>query len=658
MAAAPQLHPKVVHLEASPLRAASSSAWVGGGTRRRALTVTDEAGREQRSVLVVEPDERTRSVLEVGLAREGFDVIAAETAEEALRFIGPAHPLPGMVFSEADLRGSDGFSFCSTIRADQRTADLPVVLLSRTAEAWHRELAGGSGADQYLPKPVFLNDVVALARLMTGRSSWAAKFPAETAQLPIAQALRAILSGVRSGRVELEDGSGWLSFRDGCVVDACFENARGGEGLRRLLLLGKGTYTVSFGPALARANLTFGLEDLCGRTYQQVQRWTRLLQDAVPLESVLVVDFARLIEELGRLPDQVNEIVRLCDGRRTVRDVIIECTLDEVTALEAVMRLHAMQLLVTPSAAESYRATAESFFALEPVTPLVDALDPALQRQLDAFRIQEVVDAPPPRVGSAEESPDLSAFTKSGGLQEAVSLAAAVEAEADMEARFFTEPERGESAVGRGGGWLVVAAVLFSASLVLGAVIWKRLADRPAAPAAPAAAVGVQQTPEQVEIPEAPTVLPAIALVIPAETAAPVEAPVEARPAPEPAPEPESVAVEARPNLTEGIALYDAGNLRQAAAILDGVTRRDPKSAQAWVYLGLARFDLGDAAAAETAAMKAIELEPKNGRALILLASVYLTAGQQQKAEVELRRYLELEPNGPYATDARQLLAR
>ena len=657
MAAAPQLDPNVVHFEAEPLRAVSaSSASPGHATRRRAITATDDAGRERKSVLVVEPDERTRSVLEVGLAREGFDVIAAETAEEALCFIGPDRPLPGMVFSEADLRGSDGFSFCSTIRADQRTADLPVVLLSRTAESWHRELAGGSGADQYLPKPVFLNDVVALARLMSGRSSWDANFPANTDELPIAQVLRAILTGVRSGRLELADGSGWLSFREGCVIDAAFEGARGGEALRRLLLLGKGGYTVGFGPALARANMTFGLEDLCGRTYQQIQRWTLVLDDAVPLESVLVVDFSRLVAELDRLPDQVNEIVRLSDGRRTVRAVIVECTLDEVTALEVVTRLHAMGLLVPPQ-------TPSSLPSESALPPLLDTLAPALQRQLEAFGIQPVVEEPEPRLSSAVEAPELSAFAQEGVLEESVSLTASVQGDIELEDRFFTEPEQQpeprekveaqsqRAEASRAGWWWLGVAVLVSLSTVGGSLWWTRTTRVKVALAPVTVVQDAPETlnaapPELARVPGAPDVLPAIALV----EAVQVPAGVERRPEPVP--------VEARPNLAEGVALYDAGNLREAAAILDGVTQREPRSTQAWVYLGLARFDLGDTEGAEQAARKALELEAKNGRALMLLASVYLTAGQTQQAEAELRRYLELEPNGPYAMEARQLLRR
>ncbi|MBX5481923.1 MAG: response regulator [Myxococcaceae bacterium] len=346
MAAAPQLAPIPGFSASYPLRSAAPASHWGSAAGRRLLHVTGEASTERPVVLVAEPDERTRSVLVAGLMRAGFEVTAAASGQEALRCLAPDRPLPGMVFAEADLRGGDGFLLCQQIRADQRTADLPVVLLARAPEAWHQELAGGAGADQYLPKPLFLNDVVALARLMAARSSSGARFSADTATLPIAQTLRALLSGVRAGRIELTDTKGWISFRGDRVVDCVYDGRRGEDALRRLLLLGSGGYVVTFGPSLMRATMSFDLEALVRKVLPRLGRWQKLVERSVPQDAVLVVDFRRLRDALSTLPREVNGLIRLFDGRRTVRAIITDSALDEVTALEAVTRLYAMGLVV------------------------------------------------------------------------------------------------------------------------------------------------------------------------------------------------------------------------------------------------------------------------------------------------------------------------
>jgi DNA-binding response OmpR family regulator len=92
-----------------------------------------------------------------------------------------------MLVCETDLAGEDGFRFCGQLRADLRTSQVPVVLLSQRPKAFHLEMASGAGADDYLPKPVFLNDVVALARLKAGESAVQAVFTADTSKLSIGE---------------------------------------------------------------------------------------------------------------------------------------------------------------------------------------------------------------------------------------------------------------------------------------------------------------------------------------------------------------------------------------------------------------------------------------------------------------------------------------
>src|ERR687888_1114143 len=190
------------HASAAPARAAGTASVMGAANRHRPLKATDTVSNTQALILAVEPDARTRSLLEVGLAEQGFAVVSASSAEEAEGYLHPELMLPSMILCETDLRGEDGFSLCGRVRGDARTADLPFVLLSRSGNATHRELAGGAGADQLFTKPLFLNDVVAMARLMAGRSSIGGRYEAETGSLPLSGLLRSLLSGVRSGRID------------------------------------------------------------------------------------------------------------------------------------------------------------------------------------------------------------------------------------------------------------------------------------------------------------------------------------------------------------------------------------------------------------------------------------------------------------------------
>ncbi|NOK08734.1 response regulator [Corallococcus exercitus] len=306
--------------------------------------------------------ETARPAVTEALIAEGFEPVQVEGARAALALLGveagvsrpepePARPdaartLPRLVIIDADLPDGDGFSLCGVLRADARSAHLPVLLVARQPEEFHRDLAAGVGADEYLVEPVDARDVAVLARLKTGRRGEEDVYDAHTATLPLVGLVRALLSGVRSGRVVLAEDTGAFVFRHGQVVDASFHGERGGLAFRRLLCFGAGAYTVTFGPELHRGTLTLDRPFLCDQVVPGLERFEQLRVRGLPLAARLTVDFSRLAQELPSLPEDVEQVVRLFDGRRTVRAMLLECRFPEALAYEAATRLFMLGVLV------------------------------------------------------------------------------------------------------------------------------------------------------------------------------------------------------------------------------------------------------------------------------------------------------------------------
>jgi len=590
-----------------------------GAARRGPLMASSIAEVEPLRVLVVEPDARARSLLEVGLARAGFEVQVAGTLAEAHDQLGLGRPLPAMLVCETDLAGEDGFRFCSQLRADLRTAQMPVVLLSQRPEAFHLEMASGAGADDYLPKPIFLNDVVSLAKLKAGQSAAQAVFPADTRALPIGELLRALLAGMRSGHLELEDGSARLTFRQGQVVDAEVEGVRGARALSRLLVLARGAYAVTFGPALARGTLAVDLRELCRSVLPDVARSRRALERALPLEAVLRIDVARLREVLPDLPDGVNALVRLIDGQRTLRQVILKCELPEASALLVTTRLYGLGA-VGP-VADDFAASLEEALAAAAESGSEPAARPEPGELAAALRAPEgeksfTSGQSPALVGTAEAiaGRDLRAQKLDDldeRLEEALQHAAEVAARAALlprpvqivDVHYFTPrstPPRSHPqsliATDRTGArtparpwWrsaqarvLAGALALFVGSAALGSVLFRPV---PVSGQAPAAAPRFAGLPEW---------------------------------------------------LTPGAR----------------------GTAESWTTIGLRRYDNGDLEGAEAATAHALALDARNGRALLLLATVQYGLGQPAEAKAALRRYLAAYPDGEFAAEARALLER
>jgi DNA-binding response OmpR family regulator len=115
-------------------------------------------------LLVVEDDEGIAAPLVAGLAREGFDVRHVTTGIAAL-----AAELPDVVLLDLRLPDIDGFDVCRSLRS--RSATLPILILSARTSETDRVLGLELGADDYVPKPYGLREVIARVRAVLRRAA-------------------------------------------------------------------------------------------------------------------------------------------------------------------------------------------------------------------------------------------------------------------------------------------------------------------------------------------------------------------------------------------------------------------------------------------------------------------------------------------------------
>lgn len=113
-------------------------------------------------VLVVDDDRTLQMLLRLELLGEGFEVIVASDGPEALRLA--QETLPDMVLLDVVMPGMTGLEVLEQLRASQRTATTPVILLTgRPLEATEKH-ALHRGADHYMTKPFEVETLVARIR--------------------------------------------------------------------------------------------------------------------------------------------------------------------------------------------------------------------------------------------------------------------------------------------------------------------------------------------------------------------------------------------------------------------------------------------------------------------------------------------------------------
>lgn len=118
-------------------------------------------------VLLVEDDKKTAAFVAKALRAEGFAVDHLDDGDEALAVLLTT-PFDGVVL-DIMLKGRDGLSVLKQMRA--RGNRTPVLLLSARGELNERVEGLNAGADDYLPKPFALDEVVARVRALARRGS-------------------------------------------------------------------------------------------------------------------------------------------------------------------------------------------------------------------------------------------------------------------------------------------------------------------------------------------------------------------------------------------------------------------------------------------------------------------------------------------------------
>lgn len=121
--------------------------------------------REPR-VLVVDDSDVIVEMLQMVLENEGFDVDTAEEGPAALRLLDG--DLPDAVLLDVRMPDMDGWQVLARLRAEPRTRQLPVAVMSTEDEEQGWVKALGRGAQAYLRKPFAPARVTLLLRELAG----------------------------------------------------------------------------------------------------------------------------------------------------------------------------------------------------------------------------------------------------------------------------------------------------------------------------------------------------------------------------------------------------------------------------------------------------------------------------------------------------------
>lgn len=120
------------------------------------------------TVLVAEDDRDIADLVAHYLRRADWTVRIAGSGDEALASLR-AEPAD-LVILDVMLPGLSGLEVCRALRAERRTKDLPIIMLTARAEETDRIIGLDIGADDYVSKPFSPNELVARIRALMRRA--------------------------------------------------------------------------------------------------------------------------------------------------------------------------------------------------------------------------------------------------------------------------------------------------------------------------------------------------------------------------------------------------------------------------------------------------------------------------------------------------------
>jgi CheY-like chemotaxis protein len=305
----------------------------------------------KQSLLLVDGDTKSLRVLEVSLKKSGFNVTTAVNGQDALAKVETS--APDLIISDTKMPEMDGFELVERLKQNADWATIPFIFLTGQSDVEDKIRGLELGVEDYLTKPIYIKEIVTRVKILLQKKQRQSleenkresrtKFAGALSDMAVVDLIQTIEISRKSGVIHFtnSDGKrGAIYFRNGKVIDAELGRLTGEDAVYRLLVWNEGEFEVEFKNVRRKDVIELSSQGLLMEGMRRVDEWGRLCEQLPPLETVFEVDYRELAERLAEIPDEINGILRLFDGRRTLMQVVDDCEFSDLEALNVVSKLY------------------------------------------------------------------------------------------------------------------------------------------------------------------------------------------------------------------------------------------------------------------------------------------------------------------------------
>ncbi|MEL6546438.1 MAG: response regulator, partial [Myxococcota bacterium] len=299
----------------------------------------------KKNLLLVDNDPKSLRVMEVSLRKSGFSVTTAVNGVDAIEKVRISPP--ELILSDTKMPEMDGFEFCRQLKHDAKLGQIPFIFLTAEKSVDHKIKGLELGVDDYLTKPIYIKEIVTRIKILLEKKEKESlekrdprsNFAGDLADMGVVDLIQTIEIGRKSGTIRFrrDDGKlGQLYFRNGKVIDAELDRLKGEHAVYRLMVWNDGKFDIEFGQIERNDVVELSSQGLLMEGMRRLDEWGRLLEQLPALETRFAVDHHELAERLAEIPDEVNGILKLFDGERTLLGVVEDSEFGDLEAMNII----------------------------------------------------------------------------------------------------------------------------------------------------------------------------------------------------------------------------------------------------------------------------------------------------------------------------------
>jgi len=309
----------------------------------------------KRKIILIDPNEEDEKQLCQSLQNAGYDVLMYQNGEEA--YSACIKNQPSIILSELFLPGLNGVQLFHKLRTNYSTRQIPFVVITREKEREGRIKSMQLGIDDYIPKPYYVEEVVARIEMLLSetevveetRQSMEHGFAGSLSEMNLLDLIQTLEVGDKSAvlRLSRNGQDGIVYVENGKVLDAFMENLKPDHALKNMLTWIDGKFFVEIQPISRKRLIKLSNKEIYEYATKKIHEYRQLANQLPPLDTFLKLDPHASINALS---EEEKEVALTFEHRMSIRSAVESSKIDDLRFLRTVKQLLARNLLIETDA--------------------------------------------------------------------------------------------------------------------------------------------------------------------------------------------------------------------------------------------------------------------------------------------------------------------